>query len=179
MGDLFIDKELRPIPGFPQYMLSDGGMTIVSFKRKRPTELKWTTQTSGYCHVTISSKTKRKTLRRHQAVWIWFNGYIPDGMLIDHVDGDNSKDGIENLRLASPTGNSMNRKKQSNNATGYIGVSWCGHRNLFAAQAHINGKQTNLGRFKTAEEANEVVVAARLKHHGEYAIDNRPINHQN
>lgn len=46
----------------------------------------------------------------------------PD-VLIDHVDGDRANNKIENLRTATPSENSCNRKKHINNKSGYKFIS--------------------------------------------------------
>lgn len=34
----------------------------------------------------------------HRCVWIWFNGAIPEGMVIDHINGKKADNRIENLQ---------------------------------------------------------------------------------
>lgn len=48
----------------------------------------------------------------HQIVWELHHGPIPEGMWIDHIDGNRSDSRIENLRLATPTQNGQNKRKQ-------------------------------------------------------------------
>ena len=50
-----------------------------------------------------------KKYKVHRLIWELFNGPIPEGLVIDHIEGkDNS---IENLRLATKEQNARNRKK--------------------------------------------------------------------
>ena len=37
----------------------------------------------------------------HRCIWIWFNGPIPEGMVIDHIDGSRNNNKIENLQCIS------------------------------------------------------------------------------
>jgi hypothetical protein len=46
-------------------------------------------------------------------------------------------------------------KKNSNNTSGFVGVSFDKHSNKWIAVITINKKYHNLGRFDTPEEANE------------------------
>jgi hypothetical protein len=44
---------------------------------------------------------KRRFLRLHNVVWETHNGAVPDGLEIDHIDGDKSNNSIKNLRLVT------------------------------------------------------------------------------
>ena len=44
---------------------------------------------------------KRRFLRLHSVVWITHNGEVPEGMELDHIDGDKSNNSILNLRLVT------------------------------------------------------------------------------
>ena len=37
----------------------------------------------------------------HRIIWIWFNGAIPEGMVIDHINGERADNRIENLQCIS------------------------------------------------------------------------------
>jgi hypothetical protein len=41
----------------------------------------------------------RTSIYRNRLVWMYFNGPVPDGCVVDHIDGDNQNDHIENLQL--------------------------------------------------------------------------------
>lgn len=58
----------------------------------------------------------------HRIVYEITVGEIPEGILIDHIDGNRSNNLIDNLRLADYTLNARNRKKSSKNTTGITGV---------------------------------------------------------
>ena len=58
----------------------------------------------------------------HRVIWELFNGPIPEGMVIDHLDGNSSNNLISNLALKTPSGNQRNRKKNKNNTSGKTGV---------------------------------------------------------
>ena len=42
---------------------------------------------------------QRKGRRLHRAVWEKYNGKVPDGYHVHHIDGDRSNNNIENLAL--------------------------------------------------------------------------------
>ena len=85
----------------------------------------------------------------------------PEGLHVDHIDHNGLNNRRYNLRNVTRTVNQLNNRKQSNNTSGYRGVVWDKERNLFQAKIKLHGKQKMLGRYKTAEEANEVVVKYR------------------
>lgn len=59
----------------------------------------------------------------HRIVWTLVFGNIPDGMEVDHIDGDRGNNNkIENLRLVTDKGNSRNQKLRKDNKTGVKGV---------------------------------------------------------
>lgn len=64
----------------------------------------------------------RKVVRVHRVIWQLFNGSIPKGYIIDHIDRDKTNNKISNLRLATTKTNGQNCKKQSNNTSGITGV---------------------------------------------------------
>jgi hypothetical protein len=69
----------------------------------------------GYRCVTVLCKDgQRRTLKVHRIVWEWFNGDIPQGIHVDHIDGDKTNNHIDNLRLLSASENSA-RCDRSNN----------------------------------------------------------------
>lgn len=45
------------------------------------------------------------TFCEHRCVWVWFNGNIPDGFEINHIDADRKNNKIENLELVTHSEN--------------------------------------------------------------------------
>lgn len=108
-----------------------------------------------------------KTYAVHRVIWELFNGKIPDGMHIDHIDGNASNNRIENLRLATPSQNAMNRV-----AKGRIklkNVSFCAENNKYKVSLQANGKRIFCGHYEDIELADLVAQEARHKYHGIYA----------
>jgi hypothetical protein len=68
-------------------------------------------------------KFKQKAYMAHRVVYELFFGPIPDGLVIDHIDGDASNNVITNLRAVSHTTNCRNTKKPKSNKTGVQGVA--------------------------------------------------------
>ena len=89
----------------------------------------------------------------------------PDGLQIDHIDGNPLNNCLDNLRVATNSQNQQNKTKMSNNK--------CGYKNVYLAgkkwRIRINGK--HYGSFATVEEANAVATAKRPELCGEFARD--------
>ena len=104
-------------------------------------------------------------LREHRVVWEEHNGPIPEGMQIDHINGDKQDNRIENLRLATNQQNSCNRKgANSNSKSGVRGV-----QQLPSGSYRVRVGNSHLGTFKDLELAELVAEEARHKYYGEFA----------
>lgn len=83
----------------------------------------------------------------NRVVWFLHHGDIPEGYLIDHIDGDQLNNSIENLRLATHAQNTWNSKRYSTNKTGYKGVMFNKQTGLWFASIVTNGRRVYLGSF--------------------------------
>lgn len=63
----------------------------------------WKDKSSGYYR---NAQIKPHSL--HRQVWIYHNGEIPKGLVIDHIDRDRGNNQIENLRLVTQSENNKN-----------------------------------------------------------------------
>lgn len=75
----------------------------------------------------------------HRIVWQLFFGKIPDGFIIDHIDGNSLNNKIENLALKTIAQNTRNSKKNSRNTSGHTGVSYL-KTGYWRAQWHVGDK---------------------------------------
>lgn len=124
---------------------------------------------NGYCAIRIANKE----YMRYRIVWEMFNGPIPPGMHIDHVNRDRADDRLDNLRLVTPRQNTQNRSDQSKYGCGVylIAASKKGsHRKqTYAAEIRIGSceskaaKRIYLGSFSTPEEAQAAYQEAAAK----------------
>ena len=80
--------------------------------------------------------------------------------VIDHIDGDFTNNARSNIRVVSQQINAKNRKKHSNNTSGYTGINWNEKAKLYYVRRSINGKRTYKSS-KTLEEA--VIILDDLK----------------
>lgn len=98
----------------------------------------------------------------HRVLWETFNGPIPEGMQIDHINGVRGDNTLTNLRLVTKRENQQNAKINTRNTSGALGVGlnrgkWC------ARICTPEGRKT-LGRYDDWFEA----VCARMSANNRY-----------
>lgn len=120
---------------------------------------------NGYIYVTVNYSR----YLAHRVIWKMVHGKEPSKH-IDHINGDPLDNRISNLREATQSQNLCNHAGQRRSKTGLKGASpRSDNPNIFVAQIRINGKQTRIGQFKTAEEAHAAYCKAAKELHGEFA----------
>lgn len=91
----------------------------------------------------------------------------PDGIQIDHINGNKLDNRVSNLRLATASQNHCNRPKSSRNTSGYKGV---GKRNgRWRVKIRLNGIDYHVGYFSSLEEAAQAYDVRAKELHGEFA----------
>ena len=117
---------------------------------------------SGYWYIKISGKY----YKAHRLVWAIVKGEDPP-CHIDHIQGKEVGNNIENLRLAlrNEKDNTQNARQYKNNTSGFTGVSWQKDRGKWRARIKIDRKLKSLGYFETAQEAYDAYLKAKAKLH--------------
>lgn len=140
------------------FRLNDNGMLERFCSQVRKKELKhpyWkeikvkASNKKGYCKVNL----KGSPVSYHRLVWILHHEQdVPDGLQIDHKNGDKLDNSIENLRALTCRDNTLNQKKHREGKLG--GCSFNKQAKKWQAAIWIDGKTRNLGYFNTEADAH-------------------------
>lgn len=128
-------------------------------------------QNVWYAERSIWNGRKGHTIPMHRDV---LNLSLNDGNLVDHKDRNGLHNWKDNLRIASNSVNSYNRKQNKNNTSGFRGVSWHSRDNQWIARIRVNSYLYNLGYYQTAELAAKAYNLAATKYFGNDAVLNNP-----
>lgn len=94
---------------------------------------------------------------------------IPEGMTVDHIDGDGTNNQRSNLRLATRAQNMANKGMYSTNKSGFKGVSWNKKNGKWRAQISKDKKVIYLGSSDDPEEAYKLYCEAADRLHENFA----------
>jgi hypothetical protein len=158
-GELYWKK--RPVEKFVSVRLANTFNT--RFAGKRAGNLVHNTRNH---RINWMVKINRVDFYLHRIVWSMLKGEIPQGMEIDHINGNTLDNRIENLRVAT----------RSQNVRNSVGCSKLGlpkgvriNKRRFCARIMCDRKYYHLGSFKTIEEASNAYNEAAKRLHGEFA----------
>lgn len=109
----------------------------------------------GYCQV----KFNGRMVYYHTIVWCLSTGKdIPQGLEIDHINGNKIDNRIENLRLVTRRRNSQNRKEHRDGKL--VGCYYHKRDRMYMASISISGKDIHIGYFTTEKEAHKAYKIA-------------------
>lgn len=121
--------------------------------------------TNGYRQVRVDGRKYQE----HRLVFLYHYGELPmKGIDVDHINLDKVDNSFDNLRLCTSSQNSQNRRKRTDNKSGFKGASLhtCGK---YQGLIQRNGKSTYLGLYDTAELAHAAYCVAAHELFGEFA----------
>lgn len=126
----------------------------------------WSVSSEGYARRGTRVAGKQVMFYMHRLM-----AGCPDGLKVDHINGDRLDNRRANLRIATSSDNAVNRVKPAG-PSGYRGVRW--HCGGWAMKLVRHGKHYRGYGFRSAEEAARAYDAAARIHHGEFAVLNFP-----
>ena len=94
---------------------------------------------------------------------VYLHGYIldpPNGMVIDHINGDGLNNQRGNMRIVTQRQNLQNRHHPKSSI--YVGVYWNKKSRKWQAQIQIKGKIKYLGLFDNEIAAAEAYTSALI-----------------
>lgn len=125
---------------------------------------RWYLNDKGYARTFDWPRPDRVTVKLHQAII-----QPPPGLVVDHINGDRLDNRRSNLRLATDSQNTMNRRCTGGKVP-YRGVSIRGER--FHAKLRWQNEYFHLGDFRTAEDAARMYDIFSLLIAGDFAHTN-------
>jgi hypothetical protein len=130
---------------------------------------KWFAVFDGHNWYAATKKNSRQ-LRMHNLLTT-----PPEGMEVDHEDRNGLNNQRSNLRVCAHRNNGRNRAMNSDNTSGFKGVSWKKREGGWCAQITISPIVKWLGLFDDKKEAAKAYDAAAELHFGEFAITNKKL----
>jgi len=99
----------------------------------------------------------------HRAMWALVHGKWPEGQ-IDHINGVQTDNRIENLRDIPQAENARNSKRHVTNTSGVSGVCWDRKRQCWYARISVNNRNKFLGYSDDFDVAVSLRKAAEAKY---------------
>ncbi len=94
----------------------------------------------------------------------------PDGLYVDHIDGNPMNNTRENLRICTQAENAANSKARKGTFSKYKGVHFSKQSGKYRTRIMIDGEITELGSYKTPEEAAVVYKEASRNLLGDFCL---------
>jgi len=134
-------------------------------------QFKWSLVTKrGYVARTVKSGGKTTLIYIHREI----KGF-PEGLDVDHKDGDHLNNVDENLRVATRTQNNANQHTIRQRKTSqYKGVCRDWRSGKWLAQISVNGINKRVGLYENEEDAARARDGAAIALHGEFAVLTAP-----
>ena len=130
----------------------------------------WDKDSNGY--ISASFKDNGRVYPHRLQNYIIQN--IPNGYIVDHINGNKLDNRMCNLRFATIKENNANRAAKNNSSSQYKGVSFDRSRGKWISAIQIDGKTKHIGRFDNERDAAIAYDNKALKEYGEFARLNFP-----
>ena len=114
---------------------------------------RWTLRSDGYCCRWLSPKG---CLLLHRHIM-----QPPEGMQVDHINGDRADNRRSNMRLVKGADNALNLTRDCRRQMGLRGVTFYKKTRRWRASVQMRRTRQHLGYYATADEAHAVAAHAR------------------
>lgn len=123
---------------------------------------------SGYAYVYVIGKT----YNRSRIIYSLCKGPIPDGYVIDHIDGNRLNDHPDNLRVCTYQQNAWNRDNHGGKRQNYLpkGISYYAKADQYRAMLRLGGRHYS----RLSPSVSDLILflqELRKEHHGSFAFD--------
>jgi hypothetical protein len=126
------------------------------------------------CGKTFYAKRKVRLVADGPRVNQHLHTFLTGWPLVDHINRNGLDNRRVNLREATKQQNGANRGLQSNNTSGFKGVTWNKECRSWQAKIAVSGVTRYLGLFSTPEKAARAYDTAAKDSYGEFAWLNFP-----
>jgi hypothetical protein len=116
---------------------------------------------SGYRKISLNNKRYME----HSIIWIYFNGCIPKGYIIDHINCIRSDNNINNLRLANRSDSNSYRRFGK-------GYSYSKTTNKWNVIVKKNGVIHYGGSYSDEDQAKAKAIELKKELHGDFSNHN-------
>lgn len=147
-----IPQEEKGDPGFKKIYLTRGMVALVDDEDyDRISSVKWSAQKN--CNTFYAKRNTPAVDGKRQGIELMHRWIItpPEGMEIDHINGDGLDNRKKNLRVVTHRQNSQNRHQFKTSQ--YPGVYWHTKDQRWRTQIRVQGKIKYLGSFPTEDAA--------------------------
>ena len=130
---------MKYIEKYNRYVTKGGLIYRYSEKKDKLIICKQTKKDNGYYKITVKVNGVTKQVDVHRIVYETFNGEIPNGMEIDHINTVRDDHRLENMRLVTRKENMNNPitiEKLKNNITSEFGLKFKEHFGITNSDDH-------------------------------------------
>lgn len=128
---------------------------ITNSNRTQVNSIAGTQHKAGYWQVQVNGRIYKA--HRLVALLCGILSSIDAPAVVDHIDGNNSNNQTDNLRVCTVRQNAQNLARHRGGHK--VGAHFCNTKQRWVATIKIDGQPTHLGSFATEDDAHEAYLA--------------------